>query len=98
MDLQPQRYRSATDSVEYRLYDFKKWYRPESRVLSPAPCTGQGLLNKFAVTVSASIGGKYLPAVRLSDGDSKRCSDRRRPWYASDRMVCVHPLRNASRH
>lgn len=65
---------------------------------APPPAPGKEYFNGFGETVPASIGGRYLPAVRLSDGDSERCSDRRRPWYAGDRMVCVHPSINAPRH
>lgn len=88
----PAHYRILSETLEFRLPGFDRWYQGGSSVLAPAPRNVAEWFAEFTEEIVGAVGRRYLPVVRLSDGEYLLLFG---PQFASTRAPFAVRLRAA---
>lgn len=67
----PDKYRVLDHVVPFQIPGFMRQCTPGNLLFAPAEIDSKDWFNRFADTVIAAIGKRYLPVCRLSDGEFK---------------------------
>ncbi|MEI6239040.1 MAG: hypothetical protein WCR51_01490 [Planctomycetia bacterium] len=65
----PAPYRILPHELPFRIPGFLKQARPSDRVLAPVACDCETWFDSFASHVASSVGRRFLPVCRMSDGE-----------------------------